>query len=301
MSAAEVAARFADALRGLGAAHGMTAATASPAQNAIYHALAAHLGWFRPRAVDPALRNAIPPVPEGFSVRCEAPEQSFSPGSPSRFWDLACGCVALAPDGTRGLAITSQREGVTLCADERGWTLRPWGDPLHAPGTPSRTAPWSSLVRLLRGHDAVVSLTLADWPAAGAWRGAPPASALAAALDLLRGSAGLAVANTYGEAQWQGVATALVARDPTTLAAAVRDAQATRALPGEPCPRCGDPLVDPDRERRTPPQRTPDDDETVRWWVSGVYPTCARCGVRFASPHLREVTWIGETVGYRRG
>lgn len=301
MSPGDVAAVFAESLLRLGTAHGMTEATPSPHTNRIYEALAAHLGWFRPRAVDPAMRDAIPPVPEGYAVLCEVPEQSFSPGSPSAFWDLACGCVVRGPDGAEGLAIASQREGVTLRADASGCSSRAWAAPVEAAGTPSRTAPWSSLARLLLGREERVSLTLAAWPASGVWRGARPASALAAALGVLRDGAGLAVANTYGEERWEGVATALVARDPSALTAAVTAARATRALPGEPCPRCGDPLMDPDRERLTPPRRAPNDDEVTRWWMSGVYPTCTRCGVRFESPHLREVTWTGETVGYRRG
>jgi hypothetical protein len=301
VSPADVAAVFAESLLRLGAAHGMTEATPSPHANRIYEALAAHLGWFRPRAVDPALRDAIPPVPEGFAVLCEAPEQSVSPGSASAWWDLACGCVVRGPEGAVGLAIASQREGVTLLADGSGLRSRVWAEAVEAPGTPSRTAPWSSLARLLRGRDEVVSLILAEWPASGAWRGARPATALAAALTVLRDGVGLAVANTFGEARWEGVATALVARDPAALAAAVMSARATRALPGEACPRCGDALVDLDLARVTAPLRSPHDDETQRWWVSGVYPTCTRCEVRFASSHLREVTWTGETVGYRRG
>lgn len=301
VSPCEVAAVFAESLLHLGAANGMTGATPSPHTNSLYNALAAHLGWFRPRAVDPALRDALPPVPDGYTVLCEVPEQSVSPGSPAALWDLACGCVVRGPDGALGLAIASQREGVTLRADASGCSSRAWAAPVEAPGTPSRAAPWSSLARLLRGREEAVSLTLSGWPASGVWRGARPTTALAAALLLLRDVAGLAVANTYGEDRWDAVATALVARDPAALTAAVRAAQATRALPGEPCPRCGDPLVDPDREQRTPPLRTPNDDETLRWWVSGVYPTCARCDLRFESPSLREVTWTGETVGYRRG
>lgn len=301
MSAAEVAQRYAESLLQLGVAHGMTDALPSPARNRIYEALADRLGWFRPRAVDPALRAAIPPVPDGFAVLCEAPEQSHAPGSPGAWWDLACGCVVRGPDGARGLAVASRREGVTVLADVSGLRTHAWAAPLGGNEAPSRAAPWSSLVRLLRGREEVVSLTLAGWPASAEWRGARPALALAAALDLLRDAAGLGVANTYGEPAWEGVATALVARDPAALAAAVSAARATRALPGEACPRCGDALTDPDHARLVPPMRSPDDDETRRWWVSGVYPTCARCAVRFESPHLREVTWTGETVGYRRG
>jgi hypothetical protein len=301
MSAVVVAQRFAESLLHLGAAHGMTEARPSPYRHGIYEALAERLGWFRPRAVDPALREAIPQVPDGYAVLCEAPEQSVSPGSPGAWWDLACGCVVRGPDGARGLAIASQREGVTVLADVSGLRTHAWAAPLHGNDTPSRTAPWSDLVRLLRGHEEVVSLTLSAWPAAGVWQGTRPASALAAAVALLRDTVGLAIANTYGEAIWEGVATALVAREPSALAAAVMAARATRALPGEACPRCGDALMDPDRERLTPPMRSPNDDEVTRWWVSGVYPTCARCVVRFESPHLREVTWTGETVGYRRG
>ena len=37
---------------------------------------------------------------------------------------------------------------------------------------------------------------------------------------LLRDTVGLSVANTYGETAWEGVATALVAREPSALAAA---------------------------------------------------------------------------------
>jgi hypothetical protein len=300
MSACDVAAVFAESLLRLGAAHGMTGAT-SPHTNRIYEALAARLGWFRPRFVDPVLRDAVPPVPDGYAVLCEVPEHSVSPGSPSVFWDLACGCVARGPDGAVGLAIASQREGVTLCADASGLSSREWAAPVDAPGTPSRTAPWSSLARLLLGREPVISMALAEWPASGVWHGARPATALAAALLLLRDAAGITVANTYGDYRWTGVATALVSRDPAALTAAVMAARATRALPGEACPRCGDALVDPDREGRTPPLRTPNDDETRRWWVSGVFPTCTRCDVRFESPTLREVTWTGETVGYRRG
>lgn len=301
VSPAEVAVGFAEALLRLGAARGMLEASPSPDTHRIYEALAAHLGWFRPRAVDAALRDALPPVPAGFAVLCEAPEQSFSPGMPRVHWDLACGCIVRGPDGALGLAIASHREGVTLCTDASGRSARAWAAPVDAPGTPSPTAPWSALARLLQGREEVVSLVLAEWPASGAWRGARPTSALSAALRLLRDAAGLVVANTYGESQWQGVATALVARDPSALAVAVRAARATRALPGEPCPRCGDALTDPDRERLVAPSRSPHDDEARRWWVSGVYPTCARCDLRFESPHLREVTWTGETVGYRRG
>lgn len=301
MSPCDVAAVFAESLLRLGAAHGMTGATPSPHTNSLYNALAAQLGWFRPRAVDPALREAIPPVPDGYAVLCEVPEQSLSPGSPSAFWDLACGCVVRGPDGALGLAIASQREGVTVCANTSGLRSHAWASPLHGDGTPSRTAPWSSLARLLQGREPVVSLTLSDWPAAGVWHGPRPASGLATALQILRDAAGIVVANTNGEDRWSGVATALVARDSSALTAAVAAARTTRALPGEPCPRCGGALVDPDRARLTPPQRTPNDDEVHRWWVSGVYPTCTRCGVRFESPHLRELTWTGETVGYRRG
>ena len=279
----------------------MTEATPSPHTNRIYEALAERLGWFRPRAVDPALREAIPRVPEGYTVLCELPERSVSPGSSGAWWDLACGCVARGPDGGIGLAIASQREGITVLADGAGLRTHAWASPIDGNDTPSRTAPWSSLVRLLRAREEVVSLTLTAWPASGVWQGTRPASALAAALTSLRDTLGLAIANTYGEAHWEGVATALVAREPSALAAAVTAARATRALPGEACPRCGGALVDPDRERRTPPLRTPNDDEIQRWWVSGVYPTCTRCDVRFESPHLREVTWTGETVGYRRG
>lgn len=301
VSAAEVAQRFAESLLHLGAAHGMTDALPSPARNRIYDALAERLGWFRPRAVDPALREAIPQVPDGYAVLCEAPEHSLSPGSPGAWWDLACGCVVRGPDGARGLAVASRREGVTVLAEGSGLRTHAWASPIVGNETPSRTAPWSSLARLLREREEVVSLILPAWPAAGEWRGARPASALAAALALLRDTVGLAVANTYGETAWEGVATALVAREPSALAAAVTSARTTRALPGEACPRCGDALVDPDRARLIPPMRSPNDDEVTRWWVSGVYPTCARCAVRFESPHLREVTWTGETVGYRRG
>ena len=301
VSAVDVAAVFADALLRLGAARGMTEATPSPHTNRIYEALAARLGWFRPRVVDPALCDAIPRVPDGYAVLCEVPEQSVSPGSPPALWDLACGCIVRGPDGALGLAIASQREGVIRCADASGVSSRVWAPPVETPGTPSRTAPWSSLVRLLQGRAEVASLILAEWPASGVWRGARPTSALAAALALLRDVAGIAVTNTYGEAQWEGVATALVARDPSVLAEAVRASRATRALPGEACPRCGDALVDLDRTHVTAPQRSPHDDETQRWWVSGVYPTCTRCDVRYESTHLREVTWTGETVGYRRG
>jgi hypothetical protein len=254
VSPADVAAVFAESLLRLGAAHGMTDATPSPHVNRIYEALAAHLGWFRPRAVDPALRDAIPPVPEGFAVLCEAPEQSVSPGSASAWWDLACGCVVRGPEGAVGLAIASQREGVTLLADGSGLRTRVWAEAVEAPGTPSRTAPWSSLARLLRGARRGGVADPRGVARVGRVARRPTG-------DRARGGAdGLARRRRArgGEHLWRGAVGGASRRrswrvTPAALAAAVMSARATRALPGEACPRCGDALVDLDLARVTAP------------------------------------------------
>jgi hypothetical protein len=208
-------------------------------------------------------------------------------------WDYAAG-VALLDDEDEVAAVGFGRARRTLSVSysEGEARLGHGGDMPFAPDVPGREAlpfvahptfhPFWALARCLLSEEALATCHL------GAQRThARFLDAESHIVSVFRRSLGLFIENAFGEDTWRHPTVCAIADTPEALERWRREREpAVRALPGEPCPRCGGTLVDAELHAPPPSFPTGKDYATIG---GALTLRCAGCGTVWRTAGRREL------------